>query len=79
MSFSLGCSKGYRYDSANDECVICPNNTYSNTINAELCTSCPGYTQADLDRLPTDLREVYTSFISDAGSTSRADCGKISL
>ena len=78
MFFCLGCSKGYRYDSANDECVICPANTYSNTTNAESCTSCPGLPDY-IDSLSQEVRHMYTSFISEEGSTSRADCGKISL
>ena len=72
MSFYLGCSKGYRYVAATNRCVICPANTYSDTTNAESCTSCP--TASDHDR-----RSNFTGFISDYGSTSRSDCSKITL
>ena len=71
MSIYFGCSKGYRYNYATDECVICPNNTYSNTTNAESCTSCP------TNPYPTHPNWInYVDFISEEGSSSRSDCGK---
>ena len=66
--FYLGCFKGYRYDSANDECVICPRNTYSDTTNADTCTPC----QAD----PYPHHTLTAGQISNRGSTRRSDCRK---
>ena len=69
MSIYIGCHKGYRYDSTTDQCVICPQNTYSNTTNANTCIPCPRASMHD--RLSN-----FTGLISDEGSTSRSDCGK---
>ena len=35
------CAMGYFRNSADNECVPCEIGTYSDTNNADLCTSCP--------------------------------------
>ena len=56
-------------DSATDECVICPRNTYSNTTNADSCSPCPGRTETNNGQqfiLPKYLRQgvpAYTNAV----------------
>ena len=44
FTYVLDCDRGYSRDSAANECALCRIGTYSDTVNATSCTSCPqGY------------------------------------
>ena len=66
MLVCLVCQKGYRVNDAGDGCVICPNNTYSDTIDAESCKQCARNTGDSHTR----------GQVSGTGSTSSSDCCK---
>ena len=67
LLFCLVCPKGYRVNDAGDGCVICPNNTYSDTIDAGSCKPCGMYSGSS---------QFLTGQVSEAGSTSSSDCCK---
>ena len=68
MFVCLVCQRGYRVNDARDGCVICPRNTYSDTVDADSCTPCPG------DRFPRN--PASAGKISAPGSNSSSDCRK---
>ena len=41
MFYDVACRQGYMRDSDSDDCVACPEGTYSDTADAASCTSCP--------------------------------------
>ena len=41
LFLSVACYKGFRKDPDSGDCVKCPRATYSDTVNATSCTSCP--------------------------------------
>ena len=72
FTFVLVCPKGYRVNDAHDGCTICPNNTSSDTIDAELCKLC--VVAGGITYYPSGV--PTTDQVSGEGSTSSSDCRK---
>ena len=41
-SLLVDCDKGWMRDADSGDCIVCPKGTFSETIDADSCTSCPG-------------------------------------
>ena len=64
----LECDVGYIRDAKSDECVACPQGTYSDTIDGITCTSCPEGTTTSNDGSPLPENCVGNENYSTNGS-----------